>query len=161
MTNPGRTYSHVIMKVILLLSCILLIASTSCKTDHKADTPDAVIAKFNELYPNTSDVTWEKEDTLYEATFKTDTVEKSIAFHPNGTVLLMETEINPEQLPQPIKDYVSQKHSGKPITGATLIVFVNGVNQYEAEVENKDYLFDALGQFVSVEEEESTGEKNE
>ena len=149
------------MKAILLLSCVLLIASASCKTDPKADTPDVVIAKFNELYPNTRDVTWEKEDTLYEATFKADTVEKSIAFHPNGTVHLMETEIDPDQLPQPIKDYVSQKHNGKPITGATMIVFVNGVNQYEAEVENKDYLFDALGQFVSVEEEETSGEKDE
>ena len=148
------------MKAILFLTCVLLSTATGCTSEPKADTPEAVITKFNSLYPNTSNVTWEKEDTLYEATFTVDTIEKSVAFYPSGEVHVMETEIRPDQLPQAIKDYIAQQPGGKAITGATLMVYVDGTTQYEAEVDNKDYLFDTMGQFVSVEEEESTGEKD-
>ena len=149
------------MKAILFLTCVLLSTATGCTSEPKADTPEAVITKFNSLYSNTSNVTWEKEDTLYEATFTVDTIEKSVAFYPSGEVHVMETEIRPDQVPQSVKDYVANQLGGKPVTGATLIVFVDGTTQYEVEVENKDYLFDTIGQFVSVEEEESAGEKEE
>ena len=141
----------------LLAPCFLF----ACKSEPTVSTPEAVVAKFNELYPGASDVTWEREDSLYEASFKSDTTAKSVAFFADGTIHVMETDISAALLPQLIKDYIAQQAAGKTIDGATMIIFADGVTQYEAEVGDQDYLFDAAGQFVSVEVEESPSEKNE
>jgi hypothetical protein len=148
------------MKSPLVLLTAMALILMACQSEPKVDTPKEVLDKFSQLYPTASDVTWEQEDSLYEAAFFTDTIEKSVAFYADGTVRVMETSLSVDLLPQAVKDYIAQQAGGQPITGANMIIFADGITQYEAEVGDKDYLFDATGAFLAMETEESPGENN-
>jgi hypothetical protein len=148
------------MKTNLFLLIALAACIIACSTKPTVDTPEVVLKKFSQLYPNAADVTWEQEDTLYEAGFRVDTVTKSVSFFADGTVRVMETAIAIQLLPQQIKDYVAQQSGGQPIDDAEMIIFADGITQYEAGVGNKDYLFDAAGTFMRMETEEQPREKN-
>jgi hypothetical protein len=149
-----------VMKTNHFLLLTLLAIIIACSTEPKVDTPEPVQKKFSQLYPNATEVTWEQEDTLYEAGFRVDTVNKSVSFFADGTVRVMETDLAIELLPQQIKDYVAQQTGGQPIEEAEMIIFADGITQYEAGAGGKDYLFDAAGTFLSVETEEHPREKH-
>lgn len=148
------------MKNLILLLLPLWMIVFGCTADRSTvTTPEALVTKFKSLYPDAKDVTWEMEDSLYEASFRQDTVKKSVTLNPDGTVRFMETDISPDSLPQAVKDYVVQQAGGKKISGAAMITYADGHFAYEAEVEKLDYLFDGAGQYLSVETEE--GEEEE
>src|SRR5690349_17035724 len=142
-----------------LVTCLVFAGILiACSSEPKVETPEPVLKKFSQLYPHASDVEWESEDSLYEASFRMDTVEKSVAFMADGTVRVMETEIAIELLPREVKDHLAKHTGGQPIDEAEMIIFADGVTQFEAGVGNKDFLFDAAGTFVSVEMEEDPRE---
>ena len=146
------------MKYFLILACVGLFCTAAfSQYDSKFTVPDAVKAKFAKLYPTTSSPKWEMEDGIYEATFKQNSLETSVLFTSDGSVIQTETEMSPSLLPQTIKDYVHSKLPGKTITSASKIVDARSSVKYEAEVDKTDYLFDANGNFiqkVEAEEEE-------
>jgi hypothetical protein len=62
-----------------------------------------------------------------------------------------ESEIGISALPQPIVNYVLQNMSGKKIKEASIITMADGTINYEAEVDETDYIFDASGNLISKE----------
>lgn len=137
------------MKYFLILACVGLVYTAAfSQTNSKITVPDAVKLKFSKLYPNTGSPKWEVEDGIYEASFKQNSVESSVLFSSDGSVIQTETEISPSLLPQSIKDYVHSKLPGKTIASASKIVDARSSITYEAEVDKTDYLFDANGNFI-------------
>lgn len=144
--------SHVVTWLALAGSVL------ACTPDPKIGTPEVVLRKFSQLYPNATEVEWELEDALYEASFRLDTLNKSVAFMADGTMRVMETEITIEMLPRQVKEYVASHTGGQPIDEAAMIIFSDGLTQFEAGAGDKDFLFDAAGIFVSMEREEDPRE---
>lgn len=147
------------MKITVFVFCVSLPFLFGCKrTESTISVPDTISKKFNSLYPNATDLTWEMEDSLFEASFMLDTVNTSITFSPDGTPVDLESAIPISSLPPAITDYTAQQLAGKRIKGATMITHADGTVSYEIDVENTDYLFDGTGQFIKSEAEESEGE---
>lgn len=97
------------------------------------------------LYPAATRVKWGKEARDYEASFSNKGQSMSLVVDPKGTVKETETVIAARALPAPVQAYVAKKMPGKPISEAAIIVDAAGTKRYEAEVNGKDYLFDAAG----------------
>ncbi len=147
------------MKIIFTCLVISLCCIYGCsQPEMKVNVPDAVENKFMTMYPNAGNTSWEMEDGKYEASFKENKLETAAVFNADGTLFQTENEIAISGLPQSVGDYMAGEMGKKKITGATKIVSASGITTYEAEVGKTDYVFDASGQYVGVENEEEATE---
>lgn len=146
------------MKTRILLAIFLLLGITAFA--QKQEVPAAVKNKFATLYPDVKSAEWEKEGANYEAEFKVDKMETTVVFDAAGNLLATETEIPVDALPQGAKDFLAKTAPGKKITEAVKIVAANGTVSYEAEADDKDFLFDANGNFTGTEAEEGEDDKD-
>ena len=148
-------------KEILLFLCMLTISLTSCSQRLKeADVPGTVKLKLASMYPGIKSTKWDKEEGKYEAAFKNNGVETSVLIDDAGMHVQTETDIKVSALPRGIKDYAEKHLSGKKITEASMITDANGVITYEVEIGDADYLFDAAGNFLKIQENDD-GEDDE
>jgi hypothetical protein len=115
------------------------------KTEHKLVVPENVKAVFAHQFPNVKNVEWEKEGKNYEAMFKHSVTETSIVITPEGKILETETEMDSSTLPEAILIYFDTNYRGYKIAEASKIVLSNGTIRYEAEVQDKDFIFDSNG----------------
>lgn len=128
----------------------------TCAFAQKSAVPAAIQSKFAKSYPAATKVKWEKEDAGYEASFKLKGMEISVLYSANGTLEETETEIKVSELPAKARTYAAAK--GK-IQEAAKIVLASGVVKYEAEVKDRDLLFDEKGNFLE-EKTEAADEKD-
>ena len=54
-------------KLVVLFAFTLILNGVNAQKQNEADVPDAVKAKFGEMFPDVKNVKWEKENTNYEA----------------------------------------------------------------------------------------------
>ncbi len=149
-------------KLIILFVFAIFALGANAQKQKQANVPDAVKAKFAEMFPNVKNVKWEKEKANYEAEFEVQKVETSAEFDATGAWLQTETHLDVDKLPDAIKDYLTKNLAGKKIAEASVINLANGSVCFEAEVGQNDYLFDEGGNFLSAEpkdKEDNKGEK--
>jgi len=140
----------------ILITSVLAISVAACSSAQKeekattkgTDVPEAVTVSFKKHYSNVSDVDWEKEGSNYEAEFEANDTETSVTLDPSGKILETENEIETSLLPATAMEYLNTNYKGKKVKEATKIVLEDGTIQYEAEVNNKDIMFDANGTFI-------------
>lgn len=130
----------------MIMSLVVLLAA--CQHDSGIKPPEAVSSSFSTSYPHVEKVIWESEGSLFEATFLENTVENSVTFSADGTIVNIEKDIAVTRLPAAIPAYVENQLSGKTITASTMTSYPDGTFAYEVEVEGKDYVFDAEGKFL-------------
>lgn len=138
----------------LILCCAVVFAYA--QKIKESDVPQAVKDAFKKMYPNATVNEWEKEDGNYEAEFVSNKVETSVVFTPAGVHVMTEVEIPVSELPAGVTTYVNEKLGGKKIKEAAKMTTADGVVTYEAEVNGTDYIFDAAGNYISTETEDST-----
>ena len=109
--------------------------------------PAAVKTTFATKYAGLS-AKWEKEDGKYEANFKQDGNTMSAMFMPNGTFTESEMDIKVSDLPASVLLYLKQHYTGKTIKAGAKITKADGTENYEAQVNGKDVIFDANGKFI-------------
>ncbi|MBN8681030.1 MAG: PepSY-like domain-containing protein [Chitinophagales bacterium] len=128
------------MKKIMLLS---LFTFVSCATAFSENPPQAVLAAFQQKFSNVKDVDWSKgKNGEWEAAFElANSQEMSANFSADGHWLETETEIAFSELPAPIRTALKVKK----VKEAARIEKADGSTVYEAEVKNKDLIFDATG----------------
>lgn len=142
------------MKTILLLTAMLLISqSLWAQKVSKKDIPVPVQKAFNTAYPEATGVKWEKENGNFEASFERKDSEISVVYDANGTLLETETEIEPNELPAGISDYVKAHYKGRKIKEASKITDAAGLVTYEAEIKGMDLIFDSTGGFLKEEKD--------
>jgi hypothetical protein len=150
------------MKTIIFIITIFAFAvNANAQKLVSNDVPDAVKNKFASMYPNVTNHKWEKENSKYEAEFKESGVEKSVLFEANGTYVQTEVEIPVSSLPSGVSDYASKNLAGKKITEATQITSADGTVSFEAEIGGPDYLFDANGNFIRKDSDDSETEDDD
>lgn len=137
------------MKYALIL--IICAVSTICLSAQsgKVKIPDAVKASVAQNYPKAKVTEWEVEDGLYEASLKHNGIATSVLMSSNGRIVLTETEISVDMLPQTALSYLTSK--GLSITSAEKHVDAVGKITYEVEAQTDDYHFDQNGNFMRLE----------
>lgn len=137
------------MKKSIFLIALGFTTLTACAQKVKeADVPVAVKATFLKLYPNVKGAEWEKEGTDFEAGFDLNKVETSVVIDPSGNLKETEMEISASSLPKSVTDYIAKNLAGKKVKEAAKITDAKGNVNYEAEVDEADYLFDSNGNFL-------------
>lgn len=143
------------MKITYKIKILLIafIATTGfCATAQKlkaSKVPEIVKASFAKQYPGIT-AAWEKEGGKYEAGFKKNSSTMSALFEPNGTMTESEISIKASVLPVAALAYVKKHYKGKSIKEGAKITKADGTINYEAEVNGKDVIFDAKGNFLKV-----------
>lgn len=117
------------------------------KKEKSADVPAVVSNAFAKQYAGVTPK-WEKEDGNYEAEFKLNGVETSVVYTAAGELKETEVEIKPSELPAAVNAYIAKNHAGASVKEAAKITDAAGVVTYEAEVKDRDLIFDAKGNLI-------------
>jgi hypothetical protein len=137
--------------LIALTAVIFALAGCSGKF-KESQVPAAAKQTFEKNYPGING-TWDKEDNNYEVNFKKDGKEMSVVIDESGTIVETETDIPVTDLPAAAQDYIKQHYPSMVIKEASTITKANGEVNYEAEVDDKDVIFDANGRFMEEEKD--------
>lgn len=135
----------------MLFFFALTLAGLSCANAQSLktkDVPSVVQTAFAAKFSNATEVDWVLEEGKYEAGFEANEQEISALFDAQGNLLETETEIAVSALPAPVAAAVTQMYPGKKIKEAAQITDAAGKVTYEAEVQGKDLIFDAYGNFL-------------
>ena len=137
--------------LIVLTAAIFLLSGCSGKF-KESQVPAATKQAFEKNYPGIKG-TWDKEDNNYEVSFKKAGKDMSVVIDESGTIVETETDIPVTYLPMTVQDYIKQHYAGMAIKEASTITKGNGEVNYEAEVDDKDVIFDANGKFIKEEKD--------
>jgi hypothetical protein len=140
------------MKNLFLISVFSFSVSlTSAQTVKETEVPSPVKTIFNKQYPNTKVDKWEKEDGNFEAEFKQNKKEVSVVISPDGKIMETETKIENSALPKAAADYIAKNMASKKIKEVSKITFADKSINYEADLGDMDFIFDAKGNFIKKE----------
>jgi hypothetical protein len=137
------------MKTILIALALAINAYPIVAQKVKeAEVPVAVKSAFKQQYPQASEVKWDKENSNYEASFDLNKIDHSVLVDRAGKILESEVEIEMNELPNGISEYVKTHYKGMTVKEAAKITDAGGVITYEAEVKGMDLLFARDGKFI-------------
>jgi hypothetical protein len=148
------------MKNFMIITALALWSiATNAQEIKEAVVPAEAKAALMKIYPSAKVDKWEKEEGNYTAEFHNNKIETSVLISEGGTILETETEMNPDDLPKSITEYVVKYLNGKKIKEASKTIYQKGKIGYEAKVDDVDYIFDENGTFV--EKKTKHGKANE
>lgn len=121
------------------------------ESKESIEVPAVVKSALSKKYPEATKVTWEKEKGNYEANWGGKSGEdNSVQFTPKGDFIEIVNAIPVSALPKSANAYIKEHYKSK-ITEAGKVTDATGKLSYEAEVNRKDIIFDAKGNFVKAE----------
>jgi Putative beta-lactamase-inhibitor-like, PepSY-like len=135
-------------KVFLLVALFGFLVQTQAQSVLAKDVPASVKSACMKAHPKAIDVKWSKEGTKYESEFTENGKAKSATFDDSGYLLENEKNIPISKLPAAVSKYVSANYKGEKIKEAAIMTDNKGVVTYEAEVNGKDLIFDAKGNYI-------------
>ncbi len=130
-------------KLITLIVCFTITLAT-----FATDVPAAVKAAFAKKYPTITKVKWDKENENYEASFDLGKADCSVLFDASGNIIETEIEIEINELPKGVLDYVKAHYPSKKAKEAAKITDAKGAITFEVELKGMDVLFDNEGKFI-------------
>ena len=148
------------MKKILGLTAILFALSSATFAQENEGgnahiNVPAVVKNANmKKYPESKKfhITWETENGNYEANWGgKDGEANSVQYTPSGNFIEIVKAINVSQLPQTATSYVKQHFKNAKFGDVGKVLDAQGKTSYEVEVNGKDKIFDANGNFVKSE----------
>ena len=140
------------MKKTMLFAAGLMISLAACAQKVKeTDVPSVVKEAFQNSYKDAKEVKWEKEGANFEAEFEIGETDQSVVYDASGKLIETETEIKADELPAAAKDYIAKNYKGAKIKEAAKITDARGTVTYEAEIKDKDLIFDSTGKFIKEE----------
>jgi Putative beta-lactamase-inhibitor-like, PepSY-like len=135
--------------LLILAMAIAIIPSVFGQKLKESDVPVSVKEAFKKSFPGMN-AKWEKENGNFEAGFKKDGKTMSATFKPSGEFIESETSIKESELPPAAVNYVKANYKDKKIKETAKITDAKGVVTYEAEVDDKDLIFDSLGKYLKA-----------
>ena len=148
------------MKKIIGIAALLFAISSATFAQEKGEgsekisVPSVVMEANMQKYPESKKyhVTWEKENGNYEANWGgKDGEANSVQYTPAGVFIEIVRAISVSELPVNITTYVKQHYSNAKINEAGKVTDAAGKTSYEVEIQGKDVLFDANGNFIKAE----------
>ena len=136
------------MRKIMFISALLISTVTLAQKIPASKVPDQAIAAFKKNFPKAGDAVWEKENGNYEVAFADNDKKISATFDEKGKWLETEFAIDESDLPKPALAYVDENYKGEKIKAAAKINVLGGSTNYEIEIKNVAFIFDANGKFI-------------
>lgn len=134
------------MKLALwFLLMIFFLPYSHAQQIEAEDLPTTVLDEFQLLYPDARSIIWTADDQKFRADFKNYKMTTVAVLGPDGMVYRTETEIKTIALPELAIACLQDLCPGKDISEAVIIEDQDGTITFEAEVDKKDYAFDAEG----------------
>ncbi|WP_339868969.1 PepSY-like domain-containing protein [uncultured Algoriphagus sp.] len=140
-------------KYLTILSIGVLLSAGACAQEHSdEEVPDAVKTAFSQKFPTAKKVSWDMESaTEWEAEFKLEGNEYSANFLADGTWQETEYEIKKADIPEAIKQTLTQDFAGFKIEEAEISEKADG-SVYELAVEKGEeeweLVFDINGKLI-------------
>lgn len=138
-------------KSIIMALGLLFSLAVSAQKFKESEVPAVVKDSFKKNYSATKEVKWEKEGANFEAEFEMGEIEQSVVYDASGNLVETEIEIKIEELPDAVRDYVSRNYKDSKIKEAAKITDAKGMVTFEAEVKDRDLIFDSNGKFIKEE----------
>ena len=146
------------MKKIMLAMLIGIISTVAMaqtkdatKQKKQVEVPAIVKQSFEKEYPKTK-VKWEAEGDGFEAEFQMNGKDASAFYDKDGDKKELEEEIQKQELPASVIEYVKKNYSDYQITETSKITANKLVICYEVEVKKDDkktdLIFDSKGVFI-------------
>ena len=148
------------MKKILGLTAIWFALSSTTFAQEKEGgnqhiNVPAVVKNGNmKKYPESKKyhITWETEKGNYEANWGgKDGEANSVTYTPSGTFVEIVKEIPLSQLPKSADSYIKEHYKNARLGDVGKVLDARGKTSYEVEINGKDKIFDANGNFVKSE----------
>lgn len=148
------------MKKILALTAIwFALNSTTFAQEneggHEHINVPAAVKKANMVkYPESKlhHITWEKENGNYEANWGgKDGEANSVQYTPSGKFIEIVKSIPVSQLPETADRYIKEHYKHAKYGDVGRVSDAQGKTSYEVEINGKDQIFDANGNFVKSE----------
>ena len=125
------------MKWFALIVTASLFSLCSCSQDISADkVPSVVLNTVQTKFGTAGKIEWEKKKNLYEAEFKTDSIEHAVYIDPAGKLVMYKLDIKENELPAAVATIISTEYSGYKIDD-TEKVEKDGIIYYQVELEGK------------------------
>ncbi len=127
---------------LLLPLLALLFVFAKCKDDDKmVALPEAVKNYISDKYPGYDVDESEQETsctgtTVYDVTLEKGKTEVELTFDAEGSFLYSESDIQPSDLPQAVKDGIAANYAGFSTEEASRMDMADGSKQYEVELKN-------------------------
>ncbi len=135
-------------KLALMMVAAMITSLTFAQKLQEKDVPASVKTAFQKNFPQVKADKWEKEGVNFEVEFEMNKSEQSVLFDAQGNLLETEIEIELNQLPKGVLEYVMANYKGQNVKEAAKITDVKGIVTYEAEIKGMDLLFDSNGKFI-------------
>ena len=137
------------MKKLMLFAALVMGVSLGFAQKVKeAEVPAAVKSSLQKEFPAAKDVKWDKEKNQFEASFDLNKTDHSVLFDETGKIVETEVEIEMNQLPKGVTEYIGANYKGISVKEAAKITNAEGKVTYEAEIKGMDLLFDSTGKFI-------------
>jgi hypothetical protein len=137
------------MKNSILLFAFAMMVSVGFAQKVKSEyVPLVIKIAFEKQYPSVKNATWNKEKNQYEASFDLNKVDNSVLIDESGTILETEVEIELNQLPKGVIEYVKANYKGASVKEAAKITNAAGVVTYEVEIKRVDIIFNDNRKFI-------------
>src|SRR5258708_3090905 len=98
------------MKKILVLAAVMITSVAIAQKVQEKNLPAVVKAAFQKQYPNVTKAKWTKEGDKFEASFDLNKVETSVVMDASGSITETEAEIEANQLPKGVAEYVKANY---------------------------------------------------
>ena len=154
------------MKKILGLTAILFALSTATFAQEKNEgnegnegsehinVPAVVKSAMMKKFPEskTHHITWEKENGNYEGNWGgKDGEANSVTYTPSGSFKEIVKAIPVSQLPKNAQSYIKANYKNAKFGDVGNVLDAMGKTSYEVEINGKDVIFDASGNYVKTE----------
>ncbi len=143
------------MKKIILVLLICLISSLAFtqKMQSTAQVPSKIESAFKKMYPKAIIQKWNDESPIWEVKYVNGAEKGAVSFNADAKVVEMELVIQEGQLPanRSIQKYITRFYPKEQIKGFEKITKANGTVTYEIQIEGKELVFDAKGNFKEEE----------
>lgn len=118
-----------------------------------AQVPAKIMADFQKNYSQAKAVEWEMKDNHYQVEFNIGNYDHEISYNNEGTVLKMEKDINPVELPAGITKMTTSKYPEFKIDSVEMIKEGNKTT-YKVEIEQgwfkeRNLVFDDSNKLIS------------
>ncbi len=146
-------------KIFSLVAILFALSSTTFAQENEGGNEHinvpAVVKNANmKKYPEskTHHITWEKENGNYEANWGgKDGEANSVQYTPAGNFIEIVKAIPVSQLPKSADSYIKEHYKSAKFGDVGKVLDARGKTSYEVEINGKDKIFDANGNFVKSE----------
>lgn len=116
---------------------------------YEVNAPEAVKTGFTAKFPKIANVSWEEVNDDYEANYEDRRGKQKALFSTDGTWLSTASQLNPDNVPTTIRDYLKKNHGKRTeITKAWLVKKNDRKSYYKVEILNKKTSIDDILEFT-------------